>query len=111
MCALGIVKCSCWRGVSIWGLAVIAWVILGCPIPGDALGEVATLRKEPQIVFRVLPGCEEGAYRFARSRRFGGVSLEMSERELKGELAITSRRRSVAKRLNSKAPDPEEARV
>jgi hypothetical protein len=71
---------SCLARSSLWPLAVTAWLILSAIVPGNARSEVRANAEDANIVLRALSGCGERAYRSYKSRRFGGVDLEMSER-------------------------------
>jgi hypothetical protein len=90
-----VIRCSLARG-SIWALAVTAWLILSALVPGNAPDGIRAHTGHANIASQALSGYGKQAHPPCKSRRFGGVDLEMREGELKGKPSIGSQCRSVA---------------
>jgi hypothetical protein len=96
MCPTRFVRRSCLARISIWALAVTAWLILGAIVSGILRNEVHAHLRYANVAVRALSRCEARAYRSDKSGRFGGVDLELSESQLKGKVWSRSQRMSVA---------------
>ena len=96
MCRRRIVVHRCLPRVSIWGLAVCVWGLLGAREYGGVRNEISLPATEARMALHTVYGCREREYVPQGSRRFGGPDLEMSENGLTARFSITSQRKSVA---------------